>query len=112
MKDAFTIDPADQALRERLAGEGAGVWVLNGTGEHEPRLQARRLPRVPRPGGLGAAPEARGRGPGRRRSITVYNGAETEMPETIAYLEKLFGVTVKTATDPTVRDGRRHRDRA
>ena len=25
------------------------------------------------------------------------------MPETIAYLEKRFGVKVKTATDPTVR---------
>ena len=33
VKNAFTLDPADQALREKLAAEGAGVWVLNGTGE-------------------------------------------------------------------------------
>ena len=35
--------------------------------------------------------------------ITVYNGAETAMPATIAYLEDLFGVKVKTATDSTIR---------
>ena len=34
--------------------------------------------------------------------ITVYNGAEAELPETIAYLEKLYKTTVKTATDPSV----------
>ena len=34
--------------------------------------------------------------------ITVYNGAESELPETIAYLEKLYKTTVKTATDPSV----------
>ena len=32
--------------------------------------------------------------------IVVYNGAETEMPETIKYLEDLFNVKVTTATDP------------
>ncbi len=34
--------------------------------------------------------------------ITVYNGAEAELPETIAYLEKLYKTTVKTVTDPSV----------
>ena len=32
--------------------------------------------------------------------ITVYNGAETDHPATVAYLEKLFKVKIKTATDP------------
>ena len=68
VKNAFSIDPADQAQRRSLAGEGAGVWVLNGTGETNRGSQARGLPRVPRPGRLGPAPEARGRGAGRRRS--------------------------------------------
>ena len=36
-------------------------------------------------------------------TIVVYNGAESEVPETIAYLEKTFGVTVTTATDPAIR---------
>ena len=33
VRKAFTSDPADEARRQRLAGEGATVWVLNGTGE-------------------------------------------------------------------------------
>jgi hypothetical protein len=33
--------------------------------------------------------------------ITAYNGVETTMPETIDYLEKLFKVRIKTATDAT-----------
>jgi hypothetical protein len=32
--------------------------------------------------------------------ITVYNGAEAQLPATIDYLEKLFKVQVKTASDP------------
>ena len=32
-------------------------------------------------------------------SITVYNGAETRLPQTIQALETLFGVTSTTATD-------------
>ena len=35
--------------------------------------------------------------------ITVYNGAEEKLAATIAYLEKTFGVKVKTKTDPTIR---------
>ena len=102
VRDAFTADPADQALRERLAGEGAGVWVLNGTNSGN---RGTRLAGYLEFHGLAAsaprqAPE--GKVP-KDTVITVYNGAETEMPDTIAYLEDLFGVKVKTATDSTVR---------
>ena len=102
VKNAFTTDPADQALRERLAGEGAGVWVLNGTGVAD---RATRLAGYLEFHGL-AASAPRGAPDGAVPAdtvVTVYNGAETELPETIAYLEKLFGVTVKTATDAAVR---------
>ena len=34
--------------------------------------------------------------------ITVYNGAETDLSATIAYLEALFDVKIKTASDPAV----------
>ena len=34
--------------------------------------------------------------------ITVYNGAEEKLASTIAYLEKTFGVQVKTKADPTI----------
>ncbi len=102
VRDAFTADPADQALRERLAGEGAGVWVLNGTNSGN---RGTRLAGYLEFHGLAAsaprqAPE--GNVP-KDTVITVYNGAETDMPATIAYLEDLFGVKVKTATDSTVR---------
>jgi LCP family protein required for cell wall assembly len=102
VRDAFTADPADQALRERLAGEGAGVWVLNGTNSGN---RGTRLAGYLEFHGLAAsaprqAPE--GKVP-KDTVITVYNGAETAMPATIAYLEDLFGVKVKTATDSTIR---------
>ncbi len=34
--------------------------------------------------------------------ITIYNGAETDLTATIAYLEATFEVTVKTASDPAI----------
>jgi hypothetical protein len=102
VRDAFTVDPADQELRARLAGEGAGVWVLNGTGTTN---RGTRLAGYLEFHGLAAsaprqAPE--GKVP-TNTVITVYNGAETELTGTIAYLEDLFGVKVKAATDSTVR---------
>jgi LCP family protein required for cell wall assembly len=102
IRDAFTADPADQVLRQQLAGEGAGVWVLNGTGtaNRGPRLAgylefhglAASAPRQAPEGDVPAD-----------TVITVYNGAESGLSATIAYLEELFGVKVKTATDSTVR---------
>ncbi len=102
VRDAFTVDPADQELRERLAGEGAGVWVLNGTGTAN---RGTRLAGYLEFHGLAAsaprqAPE--GQVPA-DTGITVYNGAVAELTGTIAYLEELFGVKVKTAADSTVR---------
>ncbi len=102
IRDAFTSDPADQERRERLASEGAGVWVLNGTGEAN---RGSRLAGYLEVQGLAAsaprqAPE--GQVPG-DTVITVYNGASERIPGTIAYLEDLFGVTVETATDAKVR---------
>ncbi len=102
VKNAFSIDPADQAQVERLAGEGAGVWVLNGTGESN---RGARLAGYLEFHGLAAsAPRQKPEGAVPAKTVvTVYNGAETKLPETIAYLEKLFKITVKTASDPTVR---------
>ena len=102
VKHAFSLDPEDQAQRERLAGEGAGVWVLNGTGEAD--LGARLAGYLEFHGLAASAPRQKPEGGVPAKTvITVYNGAETTLPETIAYLEKLFKVTVKTASDPTVR---------
>ncbi len=102
IRDAFKSSPADEALRETLAGEGAGVWVLNGTGTQNRGtdlagyLEYRGLAAsAPRMAPEGAVPA--------NTVITVYNGAEADLPQTIAYLESLFKVKVKTATDPTIR---------
>jgi LCP family protein required for cell wall assembly len=102
VKTAFTTDPRDEALRERLAGEGAQVWVLNPTatanrgarvaGYLEYHGLAASAPRTKPEGGVPA-----------KTVVTVYNGAEADIPATIAYLEGLFKVTVKTATDPKIR---------
>ncbi len=102
VRKAFSTAPADEARRQKLAGEGATVWVLNGTGETN---RGTRLAGYLEYQGLAAsAPRQRPEGAvPATTQIVVYNGAETEMTETIAYLEKRFKTTVTTATDPTVR---------
>jgi LCP family protein required for cell wall assembly len=102
VEGAFKGDPADQALREALAEEGANVWVLNGTGEAS---RGARLAGYLEWLGLAAsAPrqEPEGAVPADTR-IVAYNGIETEAPATIAALETIFGVTVTTAEDPSIR---------
>ena len=101
VKNAFKTKPADEALREALAEEAASIWVLIGSSDG-PRSRAGGLPRVP---GLAAsAPRAKPEGgvPASTK-IVVYNGAEAELTETIAYLEKTFDVTATTVDDPAIR---------
>ena len=59
VKNAFTTDPRDEALRQALAGEEAQLWVLNGTGDTGRGASARVVPRVPRARRVGAARQAR-----------------------------------------------------
>jgi LCP family protein required for cell wall assembly len=102
VKAAFAVDPEFEARRERLAEEAATVWVLNGSGQAG---QASRVAGYLDHQGIAAsAPNQRpeGRNPPATR-ITVYNGAEERLPETIALLESTFGVTVQTAVDSAVR---------
>jgi len=102
VKDAFSADPADEALRQSLATEGAGVWVLNGTNENSRGADIAGY--LDYRGMAASAPRQRPAGavPSNTR-IVVYNGAEADFPETIAYLESTFGVQVTTAVDPTIR---------
>jgi hypothetical protein len=102
VRDAFTTDPADEATRQNLAEEGGQVWVLNGTsdGGRGAALAgfldfhglAASAPRQKPPGAIPA-----------NTTIVVYNGAEATLPDTIAYLEKTFGVKVTLKTDPAIR---------
>ena len=109
VKDAFTTDPADEATRQAVAEEAAGVWVLNGTGDRDRGTRiagfldyhglAASAPRQKPPGAVPAD-----------TTIVAYNGAETKFPATIAYLEKTFGVTVTTG-DRSRHPDRHHRHR-
>jgi LCP family protein required for cell wall assembly len=102
VRNAFKGSPADEARRQKLASEGAQIWVLNGTGESS---RGARIAGYLEAQGL-AASAPRQRPPGSvpaSTKIVVYNGAETGLTDTIAYLEQRFHVQVKTANDPAVR---------
>ena len=102
VRSAFTADPALEAQREKLAGEGATVWVLNGTSDRDRgALLAAYLEfeglaaSSPRQKPEGAVPSD--------TKVVVYNGAETRLAETIAYLETTFGVKATQKDDPAIR---------
>jgi LCP family protein required for cell wall assembly len=96
-KDAFDFDPRQQAERQAIAEEGAIVYVISSTGE-APRA-ASLASYLDYEGFAASAP--RGGTPdtvAANTIITAYNGAEERFPNTIARLEELFEVTVRTAT--------------
>jgi LCP family protein required for cell wall assembly len=102
VRNAFTANPADEVLRQTLAQEGAGVWVLNGTSDTGRGTRVAGYldyqglaASAPRQVPAGAIPANTG--------IVVYNGAEASLPNTIAYLEKVFGVKVTLKTDPAIK---------
>jgi LCP family protein required for cell wall assembly len=102
VKEAFNTDPADEATRQKLAQEEAVVWVLNGTADPQRgtnvagyldwRGLAASAPRQKPPGAV----------PGNTK-IVAYNGALADFPDTVAYLQTQFGVTVTEQTDPAIR---------
>ncbi len=102
---ALAYDEALEARREALEAEGGVVWVLKGSAvERQARLWADYLAAT----GMDAD-VPRSFNQGRADSLTytetvisVYNGAETTMPETIAVLEEVFGVAVETVADPSI----------
>jgi LCP family protein required for cell wall assembly len=102
VRAAFTTDPAVEATRQSLAQEGARVWVLNGTSDTG---HGTRLAEYLDFNGLAAsAPRQKPAGPvPANTTIVVYNGAEANLTDTIAYLQKTFGVTVTTKTDAAIR---------
>jgi len=100
VKEAFTIDPAVLALRERLSAEAAQVWVLNGSGRSG--LAVGLADYLAYDGVEASAPNQVVPTVLPTTKIVVYNGAEADLPETIGYLEDLFKVKVTLATDPRV----------
>ena len=101
VRNAFTMDPADEALRQRLAEEGASVWVLNSSGLRD---RGAKLASYLEYYGLAAsAPRQTPQGGVQPDStIVIYNGAETGLAATIAYLEGLLGVPATVRADAAI----------
>jgi len=100
--DAFNIDPAFADTRDALAEEGAQVWVLNGTTRSG---EASRLSDYLTYLGIAASapiqkPDTTGLS---ATTVRAYNGAVDKFPQTVAVLEKVFGVKVVPITDAAVR---------
>ena len=98
---AFRGNPANEERRQKLAQEGARVWVLNGTSSDG---RGSKLASFLAYQGLAAsAPRQRPDGavPSHTR-IVLYNATKEQFPAAVSYLEKTFDVEVKTETDPSV----------
>jgi LCP family protein required for cell wall assembly len=102
VRAAFTVDPNFQQAHDAIASEGAEVWVLNGSGRTgEASTLAAYLDYL---GMAATAPNQKPDATGlTKTTIRVYNGAEANIPATIAALETVFGVTVTPVTDPAIR---------
>lgn len=101
--DAFSLDPAVLALRERLGAEAAQVWVLNASAR--PGLAISTADYLALEGLAASAPNQSVPTALATSKIVVYNGAETDLPETIAFLEGVFKVKATFATDSRVTVG-------
>jgi LCP family protein required for cell wall assembly len=104
VKEVFTVDRAFEQARVRVGEEGAIVWVLNGSGTTG---QAAAIADYLDYLGVNAIVPTAGGGRADRSSytqtvVTVYNGAEAEMVETIKALENALAVTVVLRDDPLV----------
>jgi LCP family protein required for cell wall assembly len=102
VQEAFTANPSDEAERQKLADEGADLWVLNGTGNTSIGPNTAGYldwnginASAPRQKPQGAVPAT--------TTIVAYNGALADNPDTVAYLQKLFGLTITEKDDPAIR---------
>ncbi len=99
--NAFKVDPQLEDTRAALAQENASIWILNGSGRQG---EATSLVGFLAYYGLSASapttkPDTAGLSGTR---IVVYNGAETKLTATIAYLESTFDTKVELKTDPAI----------
>jgi LCP family protein required for cell wall assembly len=100
VKEAFSTTPELLAQRDRLEAEGAAVWVRNGSGRTG--LATTTTDYLLYQGLAASAPNQKVSERPATTKIVVYNGAEADLPETIAYLEKLYKTTVTYVNDPKV----------
>jgi LCP family protein required for cell wall assembly len=100
VQDAFSVDPNVLALRDRMNAEGAQVWVLNASGKTG--LASKAADYLGYDGIDASAPNQRPPNLLPTTQVEVYNGAEADMADTIAYLEGLYHVKATMTNDPSV----------
>jgi len=101
VSNAFKVDPKLEDMRAALGQENAAIWVLNGTS----RLgQATTLAAyLDYYGMTTSAPNQKPDTSGLSSTrIVVYNGAESRLTATIAFLQSALKTTVVLKNDPTV----------
>jgi LCP family protein required for cell wall assembly len=101
VNNAFKVDPKLEDMRAALGQENAAIWVLNGTSRQG---QATTLAAYLDYYGLTTSapnqkPDTSGLSSTR---IVVYNGAESRLTATIAFLQSALKTTVVLKTDPAV----------
>jgi len=101
VQEALSANPGDEAERQKLAQEAADLWVLNGTSDSQ---RGSNLAGFLDWRGISAsAPRQKPAGPVPAQTrIVAYNGALEDNPDTVAYLQQEFGVTVTEQNDPAV----------
>jgi LCP family protein required for cell wall assembly len=99
--NAFKTDPKLEDTRNALSQENASIWVLNGSRrDGEGTDVAAYLEYY---GLTASAPKQAPANPPADTRIVVYNGAEANLPGTIAFLESTFKTKVVLASDPAAR---------
>ena len=105
VKEVFSFDPELESSRQAIAAEGATVRVLNGSGITG-QAGAVRDYLIYR--GFDAVTPSTNGGRASRQDyattvVTVYNGAEADLTESVKLLEELFGVAAVLKDDPNVK---------
>ena len=99
--NAFKVDPQLENMRAGLGQENASIWVLGGTSQ--PGVASSIVAYLGYYGLTASAPPTKPDATGLAATrIVVYNGAETRLAGTIAFLQSQFKVQVQLKTDPTV----------
>jgi hypothetical protein len=99
--NAFKVDPKLEDTRDALSQENASIWVLNGS--HRAGEGAEAVAYLEYYGLTASAPKQNPANVPSATRIVVYNGAESGLTDTIAFLEKTFKTKVQLANDPPAR---------
>jgi LCP family protein required for cell wall assembly len=99
---AFNFDPVVAERVQRISEEQPRIRVINGSGVDGRVTEVSRFLNaygaVTNNGGLRTRPDPR------PTTVTVFNGAEATIPETIKLLEETFGVSVQLAENASTTD--------